>query len=153
MKNNNSCSVEERQRRMSVLARASYKDMLTLWNENPIELEYSVIREPEIGMVQIRGKMGNVGDRFNVGDATITRASVLLETGEIGHCYMLGRNIKQALLASRIDAVMQVKEYKDILNIQIIYPLEDIYKTIKQKQKKEVQTSKVDFFTLERGED
>ena len=150
---NNSDTVAERQRRMSILARASYQDVLTLWNKNPIELEYSIIREPEIGMVQIRGKMGNVGDKFNVGDATMTRASVLLETGEIGHCYMLGRNVKQALLASRIDAVMQIEKYKDMLNIQIINPLENIYKTTKQKQKKEAQTSKVDFFTLERGEE
>ena len=37
-----------------------------------------MIRTPETGLVQLRARMGGIGDRFFAGDATLTRAAAPL---------------------------------------------------------------------------
>jgi alpha-D-ribose 1-methylphosphonate 5-triphosphate synthase subunit PhnH len=44
-----------------------------------------VVRTP--GWWPIRGRIGGGGAPFNVGEATVTRATVRLATGEVGHAY------------------------------------------------------------------
>ena len=47
---------------------------------------------PENGLVMLRGRIGGDGAPFNLGEATVTRAAVRLESGEVGFAYVLGRD-------------------------------------------------------------
>ena len=50
------------------------------------------LREPENGLVMVRGRVGGDGAPFNLGEATVSRAAVRLSTGEVGFGYTLGRD-------------------------------------------------------------
>ena len=49
------------------------------------------LREPENGLVMVRGRVGGDGAPFNLGEATVSRAAVRLSTGEVGFGYTLVR--------------------------------------------------------------
>ena len=46
--------------------------------------DYENLREPENGLVMVRGRIGGDGAPFNLGEATVSRAAVRLSTGEVG---------------------------------------------------------------------
>ena len=43
------------------------------------------LREPENGLVMMRGRVGGDGAPFNLGEATVSRASIRLQDGTVGH--------------------------------------------------------------------
>src|SRR6202051_3972966 len=51
---------------------------------------YESLREPENGLVMVRGRIGGDGAPFNLGEATVSRAAVRLSTGGVGFGYTLG---------------------------------------------------------------
>src|SRR5215475_13861749 len=53
---------------------------------------YESLREPENGLVMLRGRVGGDGAAFNLGEATVSRAAVRLASGEVGFGYLLGRD-------------------------------------------------------------
>ena len=54
-----------------------------------------------------RGRPGGDGAPFNLGEMTVTRCTVRLEDGTVGHAYVAGRDMRQAELAAVLDAVLQ----------------------------------------------
>jgi alpha-D-ribose 1-methylphosphonate 5-triphosphate synthase subunit PhnG len=74
-----------------------------------------------------------------------------LNCGTIGHSYVQGRSKKKAEISALCDALMQTKMSKEI-NKNIIIPLEKIKKDNKRKILSKAEATKVDFFTLVRGE-
>src|SRR5258705_11526000 len=48
------------------------------------------LRQPENGLVMVRGRIGGDGAPFNLGEATVSRAAVRLSTREVGVGYTLG---------------------------------------------------------------
>src|ERR1700748_524834 len=80
-----------RRRWMSILARAETQELgMLLRAADPPN--YTVLRGPEGGLVMVRGRAGGGGAPFNLGEMTVTRCTVRLATGEIGHSYALGRD-------------------------------------------------------------
>ena len=65
------------------------------------------LRPPQTGLVMLRGRMGGSGPAFNVGEATVTRAALRLQSGAIGFSYLLGRSHRRARLAALVDAMGQ----------------------------------------------
>jgi alpha-D-ribose 1-methylphosphonate 5-triphosphate synthase subunit PhnG len=62
------------------------------------------LRGPETGMVMVRGRMGGSGRAFNLGEMTVTRCTVRLADGRVGHAYLAGRDGRRAELAALLDA-------------------------------------------------
>ena len=143
--------IEKRKSWMSLLATSSQSDLLNLWEQKKIKVNYVWLRTPEIGSIMAQGRMGVTGDKFNIGEVTITRCSLKLNCGTIGHSYVQGRNKKKAEISALCDALMQTKMSKEI-NKNIIIPLEKIKKDNKDKILSKAEATKVDFFTLVRGE-
>ncbi len=83
-----------------------------------------LLRGPETGLVTVRGRIGGGGAPFNVGEATVTRATVRLASGEVGHCYALGRDRQKAKLAAIVDALWQDPAHRDEIETRIIAPLQ-----------------------------
>jgi alpha-D-ribose 1-methylphosphonate 5-triphosphate synthase subunit PhnG len=143
--------IEKRKFWMSLLATSSQSDLLNLWEQKKIKVNYVWLRTPEIGSIMAQGRMGVTGDKFNIGEVTITRCSLKLNCGTIGHSYVQGRSKKKAEISALCDALMQTKMSKEI-NKNIIIPLEKIKKDNKDKILSKAEATKVDFFTLVRGE-
>ena len=56
----------------------------------------------------LRGRIGGDGAPFNLGEATVSRAAVRLATGEIGFGYVLGRDRQKARMIALCDALVQI---------------------------------------------
>ena len=143
--------IEKRIFWMSLLATSNQSDLLNLWEQKKIRVNYIWLRTPEIGSIMAQGRMGVTGDKFNIGEVTITRCSLKLNCGTIGHSYVQGRSKKKAEISALCDALMQT-EMSNEINKSIIIPLEKIKKNNKDKILSKAEATKVDFFTLVRGE-
>ena len=143
--------IEKRKSWMSLLATSNKNDLLNLWEQKKINIRYEWLRTPEIGSIMAQGRMGVTGDKFNIGEVTITRCSLKLNCGTIGHSYVQGRSKKKAEISALCDALMQT-EMSNEINKSIIIPLEKIKKNNKDKILSKAEATKVDFFTLVRGE-
>jgi len=140
-----------RQEALGVLAGAQMKDLAGAWDTWKNRPEVQTIRGPETGLVMLRGRTGGGGAPFNLGEATVSRASVRIDTGETGHGYCLGRDEEKARLIAVIDALFQ-REPQNI-EFAILRPLRDIAHTRDKKRRGETAATKVDFFTMVRGDD
>ncbi|MEL6841445.1 MAG: phosphonate C-P lyase system protein PhnG, partial [Pseudomonadota bacterium] len=91
---------------MGLLAKAPAAELAHLWSKVDTP-DHTLLRAPEIGGVMVRGRAGAVGAAFNLGEMTVTRCSVKLSCGTVGHAYVQGRDKDHALTAALIDALMQ----------------------------------------------
>lgn len=114
--------------------------------------EYELIRASETGLMQIQARMGGTGNRFFAGDTTITRTVVRLASGTLGYSYLLGRNKKHAEQCAVIDALLQEQHHFQTLMETLIAPLEAERDALLATRRAEVNASRVDFFTLVRGD-
>lgn len=142
----------ERQRWMSVLAKAEPKALEALWQQAGPAQDFSFLRQPETGMVMVRGRAGGTGQRFNLGEMTMTRCAVRLPDGRVGHGYVGGRDKDHATRAALIDALMQDITQRTVLDAAIIAPLEQAAREARETASRKAAATKVDFFTMVRGE-
>lgn len=134
---------------MATLAKARPDRLAALMPDLP---PHTVLRQPEIGAVMIRGRIGGTGAAFNLGEMTVTRASVRLATGEVGHAWVQGRDKSHALRAAAVDAMMQTDAATE-LSASILHPLADEARSARAVRDAKAAGTKVDFFTMVRGED
>ena len=137
---------------MSLLAKAPAAELAKLWTNYGATPTHTVLRAPEIGSVMVRGRMGAVGSGFNMGEVTVTRCSVRLETGQDGHAYVQGRDKEKASAAALVDALMQTAEAPGV-ETAILKPLRAQIETRQKERAEKAAATKVDFFTVARGED
>ncbi len=144
---------EARRAMMALLSHAAPPRLATLWNESGFSATSEPVRGPETGLVTVRGRMGGGGAPFNLGEATVTRATVRLPGGEIGHSYALGRSSEKARIAATIDALWQQVGRRGEIEAKILAPLRQEQAAAALKVRDEVAATRVDFFTMVRGED
>lgn len=92
---------------MAVLARASAAQLDAALADHGALPEYARVRGPEAGLVMVRGRIGGGGGAFNLGEMTVTRCTVRMADGTLGHAYVPGRDERQAELAALCDALLQ----------------------------------------------
>ncbi|MGI1668707.1 MAG: phosphonate C-P lyase system protein PhnG [Neptuniibacter sp.] len=143
------CNQSERQAWMAVLARTPADRIRLLLEDLPEQASYSMPRPVETGLAMVRGRVSANGEPFNLGETTITRCVVQLDDNTTGIAYVTGRDKKQAELAALADALLQ----NQTLPLSRLEPLEKAIQDKRQKRAEEVASTKVDFFTLVRGED
>lgn len=142
----------ERRDWMGLLARAPDKSLLALWRALPHHPAFKWLRRPEISSVMVRGRTGGTGTPFNLGEMTVTRCSVVLDDGTVGHGYVQGRSKPKAEAAAMIDAIMQTPAAAD-MRVNILDPLNQQMQSAKQSRAAKAAATKVEFFTMVRGED
>lgn len=140
-----------RQRWMSVLAKADFADLDALWTNLPAKPTWTVVRAPEVGMVMARGRAGGTGQRFNLGEVSVTRCAVQLDHGAVGFGYVMGRNRRHAELAAALDAMLQTPSRRDALERAIIAPLALRLEQRRSERARKAAATKVEFFTMVRG--
>jgi alpha-D-ribose 1-methylphosphonate 5-triphosphate synthase subunit PhnG len=109
------------------------------------------LRKPELGLVMARGRIGGEGRAFNCGEVTVARAAVRLPTGETGFAYHLGRDLKKARLGAVIDALMQSPRAEAVE--RALEPISRRLAEERSREERETAATRVNFFTLVRGED
>ncbi|MDR1043713.1 MAG: phosphonate C-P lyase system protein PhnG [Candidatus Adiutrix sp.] len=112
---------------------------------------HTFLRRPESGLVMVRGRIGNTGPAFNIGEMLVTRCTVQYR-GLLGHGWTPGRTARQAELAALGDALGQAAEHAGAID-RLVEKLEKIKQNQEARQSAELEDSQVDFFTLLRGED
>jgi len=105
---------------------------------------YDVLLGPEIGSIMIQGRAGGTGDKFNLGEATLTKCIVKFQE-KTGYSYHLGRNLIKSEYGAILDALMQIESYHSKLLIYVKEFQEQIQKE-KIKIIADSSESKVDFF-------
>ena len=113
---------------------------------------YENLREAENGLVMVRGRVGGDGAPFNLGEATVSRAAVRLATGEVGFGYALGRDREKARMIALCDALVQSNEFADAVEAKVLAPLRAAMLAGQSRKARETAATRVDFYTLVRGE-
>jgi len=147
---------------MSTLAKAP----LPLLEEHLQALEglpnYGFLRSPEIGLAMVRGRAEGTGQPFNLGEMTITRCVIQLSPADdgpgqdqtiAGFGYVAGRSQRHAELAAVCDALLQHPAWQSKVQTQVIEPLQAAAAEKRMTQAAEVESTRVNFFTLLRGEE
>jgi alpha-D-ribose 1-methylphosphonate 5-triphosphate synthase subunit PhnG len=137
---------------MRLLALAEWND-LDARSRDVTACSHEVLRKPETGLVMLRGRIGATGAPFNLGEATVTRCAIRLSTGEEGHAYILGRNADHARRAALCDALLQRPEHGDRIRQMVLAPIAGALQARRQRAAGKAAATKVDFFTLVRGDD
>src|ERR1700730_1348524 len=133
-----------RQAAMAVLAHADAAEIA----EHLDAIAWAVhenLREPEQGLVMVRGRIGGDGAPFNVGEATVSRAAVRLASGEVGFGYALGRDRQKARLIALCDALVQSKEFSDAVETTVLAPLRAAIVAARDRNARETAATRVDF--------
>lgn len=143
--------LEKRKTWISVLARSDRAAIEEALRDGELP-DVEVLRPSEVGLVMVRGRAGGNGQRFNLGEMPVTRCSVRSAAGHVGHGYVQGRDKAHAELAARLDAALQDPARRGALTKAVIEPLAAELKRHKNMIEAKAAATKVDFFTMVRGE-
>ena len=141
----------DRQEWLSLLATSGPQMLATLWAATGLAPDYVMLRKAETGSVMVRGRAGSVGKAFNLGEMTVTRASLRLADGTVGYGWCQGRDRKQAETAALLDALMQGPDAAR-LEKAVLGPLRDARAARRRSRAEKAAATKVDFFTMARGD-
>jgi alpha-D-ribose 1-methylphosphonate 5-triphosphate synthase subunit PhnG len=141
----------QRKAAMAVLANSSAADIAGHLDAIALPLHEN-LREPENGLVMVRGRVGGDGAPFNLGEATVSRAAVRLATGEVGFGYTLGRDRQKAQMIALCDALVQSDEFAGAVEAKVLAPLRAALISGRARKAAETAATRVDFYTLVRGE-
>lgn len=140
-----------RRHAMAVLAGADTVELARLLDESGGMPVHEELRKPESGLVMVRGRAGGDGAPFNLGEATVTRAAVRLESGETGFGYVLGRDRDKARLIAICDALL-CSSQRARVERQVLPPLAARRDADRRRAAEQAAATRVEFFTLVRGE-
>lgn len=146
-------AVADRRAWMATLAKAALADLERAWAELDPPPAFTRLRPAETGLVMVRGRISGSGRPFNLGEMTMTRAAIRLDDGATGFGHVMGRSARHAELAALFDALLQDPVRQDGLMALVVAPLAARAAADRQCKAAEVAATKVDFFTLVRGED
>lgn len=144
----------QRRARLQALAHSDFKWLAERYQELPDAAPRATeIRAPEVGLVMLRGRAGGGGSPFNLGEATVTRASVGLPGGEVGHCVVLGSMPEKARMVAHLDALSLHPAWEAYVDEQFVAPARAARKSAERRIAEETEATRVDFFTMVRGGD
>lgn len=153
----------ERRQAAALLAKAELQELTAFWPKyleaQPQPPQVDVLRGPETGLVMVRGRIGGGGAPFNLGETTVTRATIRLRGDEgaaeglVGHSYALGRDHEKAKLAAIADALWQAPDSRELVERELLNKIAQRLSGRKEQRRREAAATKVDFFTMVRGDD
>lgn len=138
---------------LAVLAGADAGDLARVAGPVLADYRFEPLRAPETGLVMVRARIGNTGDRFHVGEATVTRCAVRWQPANAaataGVGYVLGRDAERALCVAQVDALLQHPPLHEALVSGVVEPLRAATAARHRAQREAAETSRVRFFTVQ----
>lgn len=150
--NTTQIDAEQRRRSARVLSQADHAELAELWRAWPDPPAVEHARSPEAGLVMVQGRIGGRGARFNLGEASVTRATVVIRDAEgesTGTAYVLGNRPEHAELAAIFDAMLSSPRREDVLRA-VITPLENRQAEADEVRGAQSRSTVVEFFTAAR---
>ncbi|RAI03985.1 phosphonate C-P lyase system protein PhnG [Acuticoccus sediminis] len=141
-----------RQSILRSLALAEPAELAAVLQRVAPEAPHTVVRGPETGLVMVRGRIGGGGAPFNAGEATVSRCVVRLASGEVGFGHVMGRDGTRARQVALLDALAQTPAHATAV-AKAAVTLERDRLAREAGRAREVAATRVDFFTMVRGED
>lgn len=140
-----------RQAWLSLLAQAP-RDLLATHAAPVIaDHHFEWLRRPETGLAMVRARIANGGDRFNVGEATVTRCVVTHRPANgpatAGVGWVLGRDEDRAQWVASLDALLQVPALHPVLSKAVLAPLAEALAAQRAADSARADTSRVQFYT------
>lgn len=140
---------------MALLARAPIPLLERALEVHAHQRRTEWLRRPETGLYMVQGRVGGTGERFNLGEITVTRCTMRSQAhdapqGPVGVAYVLGRNHRQAELAALADALLQEPTHYEALARELLAPVRQHLSQQQSEQQARTQSTKVDFFTVAR---
>lgn len=110
------------------------------------------LRQPETGLYMVQGRAGGTGERFNLGELTVTRCALRVggDGSAVGVAYVMGRNHRQAQLAAVADALLQDPAQHERIDDTLLQPVRLHLALQRAQRAARAQSTKVDFFTVAR---
>src|SRR5690606_17370402 len=108
------------------------------------------LRRPESGLYMIRARVGGSGNRFNLGEVTVTRCVVRLAAGTVGVGYVLGRSHRHAELGAIADAMLQSSEHRIAVRRLVVAPIQAYLNDQQARMTRKAQSTRVEFLTVAR---
>ncbi|MDP2771123.1 MAG: phosphonate C-P lyase system protein PhnG [Giesbergeria sp.] len=112
------------------------------------------LRAPETGLMMVQGRAGGTGERFNLGEVTVTRCALRVEVEHaqpaVGVAYVLGRSRRHAQLAALADALLQDVTQQHALNAHVLEPIRAHLQQAQRLRQTRAASTKVEFFTVAR---
>ena len=142
---------ETRRGWQAVLAQADTAALEAAWAALPDRPTVERLRPAECGLAMVRGRMGGTGRRFNLGEMTVSRCSVRIPGGAVGHGYVAGRDRRKAELVAAFDALLQDEARRPALARDVLGPLAAARAEAVAAQGRRTAATRVEFFTLVRG--
>ncbi len=146
----------ERRDWMGLLARAPAPALAEAYRALGPEPEAQWLRAPEFGSVMVRGRMGGTGAPFNLGEMTVTRASLRLADGTVGHAYIAGRDAEKARIAAICDALLQgpaESPAAERVRERVVRPMQALLARAAAGRAAKAAATRVEFFTVARGKE
>jgi alpha-D-ribose 1-methylphosphonate 5-triphosphate synthase subunit PhnG len=139
---------------MKWLARAPL-DMLASALKDEAQHPPQWLRRPETGLYMVQGRAGGDGQRFNLGEMTVTRCALRAGSAQsddapVGVAYVLGRHHRRAELAALADALLQDEGHYTGLEATLLLPLAKHLAAEQQHAADRTASTRVDFFTVAR---
>ncbi|GLK64667.1 phosphonate C-P lyase system protein PhnG (plasmid) [Paracoccus kondratievae] len=134
---------------ISALAKARPERLAALMPDLPA---HEMLRAPEIGTIMVQGRISGTGAPFNLGEMTVTRCSVQLAGGAVGHACVQGRDKAHATRAAIADALMQT-DIAPRIEAEVLTPLRAEAASTRATRSAKAAATRVEFFTMLRGED
>lgn len=145
-----------RQHWMGILARADHAELERAWRTIDPPPRHTWLRNPETGLIMLRGRAGGTGAQFNLGEASVTRCTVRVTTADgvdvVGYACVLGRDHRLASLAALFDALLQVPSHGPGLQQTLIRKLAATQAARRREKSLKAAATRVDFYTMVRGE-
>ena len=113
------------------------------------------LRRPETGLMMVQGRVGGTGERFNLGEITVTRCALRLGEADApaGVAWVLGRDARRCTLAAVADALLQDPAHHDTLSLELLQATRQHLAEQAQARQRRAQSTRVDFFTMARESD
>ena len=143
-----------RQTWMALLARAP-EELLEKHLANHCLGNLEWLRPTETGLMMVQGRAGGTGQRFNLGEVSLTRCvlkpdALLTRCKQVGVSYVLGGSHRHAQLAALADALLQEPELHDHWDQLLLRPISQLLSGQMQANNAQAQATKVEFFTVAR---
>lgn len=115
---------------------------------------YELIRPPEIGLATVQGRAGGTGQRFVLGEVSISRCVLHIRDHDgqesTGFGYVQGRLKRQAELVALCDGLLQLTRWQERLVLEVVDPLFHELEQRRRERWQQTAATKVEFFTLVR---
>ena len=140
---------EARKQWLQVLVRVPASDLIEA--SAAFSFDIVVLKAPEVGLMMTNGRIHSTGQPFHLGEVSLTRCVLKDDLGHLGYGHILGRNKAQSRAIAIFDLALQRSDSTDQA-LELLTAWSAEIEEIDAMEAERVEDTRVDFFTMVRGE-